>query len=64
MAHMFMAVVYSWAGQDEKAHAEADEVLRIQPKFTIDKFKKKLTYKREVDREKLLVALRKAGLPE
>jgi adenylate cyclase len=63
MARMFMAVVYSWSGQDEKARAEADEVLRIQPRFTIDKFKKKLTYKREVDRKKLLGALRKAGLP-
>jgi len=64
LAHMMMTVVYSLSGQDEKARAEADEVLRIQPKFTIDKFKKKLTYKREVDREKFLSALHKAGLPD
>ena len=46
MAHMFMAVVKSWSGRDDEALVEADEVLRIQPKFTIDNFKKRLTYKR------------------
>jgi adenylate cyclase len=62
MAHMFMAVVKSWSGRDDEALVEADEVLRIQPKFTIETFKKSLTYKREMDRDKLLGALRKAGL--
>jgi adenylate cyclase len=64
MARMFIAVVNSWSGRDEEARAQADEVLRIQPKFTLDKFKKKLTYKREVDREKFLSALHKAGIPD
>jgi adenylate cyclase len=64
LARIMMTVVYSLSGHDEKARAEADEVLRIQPKFTLDKFTKKLTYKREVDREKLLSALHKAGIPE
>ena len=59
---MMMTVVYSLSGRDEEARAEAAEVLRIQPKFTLEKFKKKLTYKREEDREKFLGALRKAGL--
>jgi adenylate cyclase len=62
LARMMMTVVYSLSGHDEKARAEADEMLRIQPKFTIDKFKKKLTYKRQTDRERFLGALRKAGL--
>jgi len=64
LARVMMTVVYSLSGHDEKARVEADEVLRIQPKFTIDKFKKKVTYKKETDREKLLGALRKAGIPE
>jgi len=62
LARMMMTVVYSLSGHDEKARIEADEVLRIQPKFTLDKFKKKLTYKREVDRERFLGASRRAGL--
>jgi len=59
---MMMTVVYSLSGHDEKARAEADEVLRIQPKLTLDKFKKKVTYKNKSDAEKFLSALRKAGL--
>jgi adenylate cyclase len=59
---MMMAVVYSFSGRDEEARAEATEILRIQPKFSLKKFEKKLTYKREEDREKFIGALRKAGL--
>jgi adenylate cyclase len=64
LARMMMAVVYSMSGRDKEAQAEAVELLRIQPKFTIEKFKKKLKYKRIEDRERFLSALRKAGLPE
>jgi len=64
LGRVMMAAVYSLSGHDEKSRVEADEVLRIQPKFTLDKFKKKATYKKETDREKLLGALHKAGIPE
>ena len=62
LARMMMTVVYSLSGRDEQARAEAAEVLRIQPKFSLKRLKKKLSYKREEDREKLLGALIKAGL--
>jgi adenylate cyclase len=62
LARMMMAVVYSLSGRDEEARAETAEILRIQPKFSLKKFEKKLTYKREADRERFLDALRKAGL--
>ena len=61
-ARIMMTVVYSFSGRAEEARAEAAEVLRIQPKFSLEKFEKKLTYKREQDRERFLEALRKAGL--
>ena len=64
LGRMMTTVVYSLSGHDEKARAEADEVLRIQPKFTIGKFKKKVTYKNKSDAEKFFGALRKAGIPE
>jgi adenylate cyclase len=57
-ARIMMTVVYSWSGQDEKARAEAAEVLRIQPKYTVPKSR----YKRKEDRERYNGALRKAGL--
>jgi len=64
LAHVLMTQVYSWSGHDEKARAEAAEVLRILPKFSLKKWEKKVTYKKETDNEKILGALRKAGLPE
>jgi len=62
LARMMTTVVYSLSGQDENARAEVAEVIRIQPKFSLEKFEKKLTYKKEVDKERFLGALRKAGL--
>jgi len=62
LAHIMMTVVYSWSGREEEARAEAAEVLRIQPKFSLEKFGKKLSYKKEEGRERFINALRKAGL--
>jgi adenylate cyclase len=62
LARIMMTVVYSLSGRDEQARAEVAEVLRIQPKFTLKGFEKRLTYKRKEDSEKFLNALRKAGL--
>jgi adenylate cyclase len=62
LARIMMTVVFSLSGRDEQARAEATEVLRIQPKFTVKGFEKRLTYKRKEDSEKFLNALRKAGL--
>jgi TolB-like protein/Tfp pilus assembly protein PilF len=62
MARIMMAVVYSLSGRAEEARAEAAEVLRIQPKFSLEQFAKRVTYKNQNDREQLLGALRKAGL--
>jgi len=62
LAHVVMTAVYSFSGRDEEARAEAAEVLSIQPKFSLEQFEKNLTYKKEENRERLLSALRKAGL--
>lgn len=64
IAHIILTEILSLSGRDEEARIQAAEVLRISPKFTLDKWEKRVTYKKEADREKLLGALRKAGLPE
>jgi adenylate cyclase len=52
-------------GRLDEAHAEAAEVLRIDPKFTIDGTARRLTLnKRPEYTEHLFHGLRKAGLPE
>jgi adenylate cyclase len=45
-ARLFMAAVYSFSGRDEEARIEIAEVLRIQPKFTLARFEKRLRYKK------------------
>jgi adenylate cyclase len=61
-ARLFMAMAYSFSGRDEEARIEAAEVLRIYPKFSLKKFAKKVGYKNQEDKERLIIALRKAGL--
>jgi TolB-like protein/Tfp pilus assembly protein PilF len=61
-ARLFMAMAYSLAGRDEEARVEAAEVLRIHPKFSLKKFAKEVGYKNQEDKERLIRALRKAGL--
>ena len=59
---LFATAVYSLAGRDEEARAEAAEVLRINPNFSLEKWGKTLKYKNQEDQEQFISALRKAGL--
>ncbi|MGB2928223.1 MAG: adenylate/guanylate cyclase domain-containing protein [Desulfobacterales bacterium] len=61
-AHLFMTMAYSFSGRDEEARIEAAEVIRIQPKFSLEKFAKRVTYKNQEDKERCIGALHKAGL--
>jgi tetratricopeptide (TPR) repeat protein len=61
-ARLFMAQIYSFSGRDEEARAEAAEALRINPKFSLKKWEKRITYKNQKDGERGIRALRKAGL--
>jgi len=62
VAHAFLAAAYALHGREEEARIEAAEVLRINPKFSIDYWAKTIPYKNEADRELTIGALRKAGL--
>jgi adenylate cyclase len=63
-AHLLLAECYSSQGREAEAIAAAKEVIRINPKFTIESYAKRLTYAHEADIEREVNALRKAGLPE
>jgi adenylate cyclase len=60
--HLMLAATYSKMGREKEARAEAAEVLRINPKFSLDWLAKTTVYKEQSVRENLLNALRKAGL--
>jgi adenylate cyclase len=62
VARAFLAASYSSLDRQAEAAAQADEVLRINPKFTLESYAKTLPYKNKVDIERYVAALRKAGL--
>jgi len=62
-AHVWLAAAYSLAGRMEDARAEAAEVLRINPKTSLEDIAKNGFYNyKKADKERFISALRKAGL--
>ena len=64
ITHLWLAAAYAQLGQLMEARAAAAEVLRIEPGFTIDRWKRTAVYKNPEDAEHLFDGLRKVGLPE
>jgi adenylate cyclase len=62
--HTILAGAYAQSGQHEEARAEAAELLRINPGFTIDSCKRLFPFRDPKDLEHRIDGLRKAGLPE
>jgi adenylate cyclase len=56
------AAIYGACGREEDARKEGTEVLRINPKFTVESFMEHTPYKNPSDRERVAQGLRKAGL--
>jgi len=63
-AHIGLAATYISLGREEEAQVEASEVLKIDPKLSLDRLAKRLPYKNKADSESLIDALKRAGLPE
>jgi adenylate cyclase len=62
IAHLHLALTYSLMGREKEARAEAAEVLRINPKFSLDDYAKAAVFKDQSARDRFVDALRKAGL--
>jgi adenylate cyclase len=60
--HLMLAVVYSKVGQAAEARAEAAEVLRLNPNFSLEVHRQRMPIKDPAVLERHLAALRKAGL--
>jgi adenylate cyclase len=57
-----LAATYTLAGDEEKASEAAAEVLKRHPKFSINHFVNSIPFKKQSENERLISALRKAGL--
>jgi len=61
--HLGLAATYSLMGRQQEAHAEAAEILRIDPKFSLNRHAKGfLFFKKQNDADRYMEPLRKAGL--
>ena len=63
-AHEWLAITYGRLGQPEKARAHVDEILKINPKYAAESFRKSTPYKDRAYLDGLVSLLVKAGLPE
>jgi len=61
-AHTRLAATYSMMGREKEARAEAAEVLKLNPNFSLDSYAKRNNYRDQSVTENLVAALRKAGL--
>ena len=60
--HTQLAATYSEWGMEKEAKAEAAEILRLNPSFSLEVFKQRIPYKDPTEVERYVAALRKAGL--
>jgi tetratricopeptide (TPR) repeat protein len=61
-AHAQLLAAYSESGQEAEARAEAAEILRLSPNFSVAVVGQRLPFKDQAELERLLAGLRKAGL--
>ena len=62
-AHVGLTSTYNMMGREKEARTEAAEVLRINPRFSVDFYAKIImAYKDQSEQDKIINALRKAGL--
>ena len=63
-AYLTLAASYSTLNRTEDARKAVEEILRIQPDFSLEYHAKTVPYKNQEKLDKSIIALRKAGLPE
>ena len=61
-AQLVLAIASGELGREEEAKATAAEVLRINPKFSLEVYKERVPIKDPATLEREIAALRKAGL--
>ena len=61
-AHVGLTGTYSLMGREHDARTQAAEVLKVNPKFSVDTWAKRIPCKDQSIVEKFIAALRKAGL--
>ncbi len=63
LTHILLAQVYALSGREKEARAEVEEILRINPRYSVEFFRS-TPYKNPADMELMANALLKAGVPK
>ncbi|MBE9533458.1 MAG: tetratricopeptide repeat protein, partial [Proteobacteria bacterium] len=63
-ARISLVLAHSLSGHEKDAHAAAGKLLEMNPKFSIEQYKKMSSHKDRAFLERCAAALHKAGLPE
>jgi len=61
-SYMGLTASYSLLGMDEKAHAAAEQLLRLNPNLSLKNLRRSMPYKDPADINLLIDGLQKAGL--
>jgi adenylate cyclase len=64
LSRVILTSLFSLAGREEEASASAKEVLRIYPKFSVDRYIRAISLKDQATSERVAQALKKAGLSD
>ena len=61
-AHVLLAVIYSELDRMQEAQAEAAQILRISPQYSLEAVKQRMPQKDQASLRRYIEGLRKAGL--
>jgi adenylate cyclase len=64
LTHILLAQIHALSGREKEARAEVEEVLRINPRYSVEFFRSSSPYKNPADMELMANALLKAGVPK
>ena len=59
-----LAVTYQQVGRKDEAQAAVQAIRQVEPRYSLKVVSRGFPYKKSVDMERFLDALRKAGMPE
>ncbi len=64
VSYLILTSTYAYSGQEKEARAAAEEILRINPKFSIKQLMRANPQRDNAARERFVKALKQAGLPD
>lgn len=62
--YLYLATTYSMMGRGGETRANVAKALELNPKMSIESWRKRFLYKDSEDTERIIMAPRKAGFPE